>query len=101
MNGICLAAFRQEISPAACDAALAALSEDVAEGRFFVVELPWRKVLGMASELSAHHTPQLGTRALDVIHAGAALALSSRSFVTYDERQAALAKAVGLRVVRP
>lgn len=101
VNGICLAVFRREIEASTADAALADLSNDLGEGRFFLAELPWRKTFGTAAELSAAHTLRLGTRTLDVLHVAAALVLASRAFVTYDDRQAALAKAVGLRVTRP
>ncbi len=45
----------------------------------------------------------LGIRALDAIHVASALAAGSEldSFVTYDERQAAAARGVGLPVVIP
>lgn len=43
----------------------------------------------------------LGTRTLDVLHVASAVALGAQRFVTYDIRQAALAKAVGLRVLAP
>jgi predicted nucleic acid-binding protein len=51
--------------------------------------------------LSREHTITLGTRALDVLHVASALELGVRSFVTYDTRQAALAKAVGLKTLAP
>jgi len=59
------------------------------------------KVQQKATELSRQHTPILGTRTLDVLHVASAQILGMRSFATYDERQSALAKAVGFRVVRP
>lgn len=63
--------------------------------------LLWRKTLHRATELSWEHTPKLGTRMLDVLHVASALVLRCRSFVTYDDRQAALAETVGLRLVQP
>jgi predicted nucleic acid-binding protein len=101
VNSICLAAFRREITTAACEGALGDLAADLDEGRLVLVDLPWRKAFGDAAELSAAHTPRLGTRTLDVLHVASAKLLGSRAFVTYDDRQALLAKAVGLRVARP
>ena len=46
-------------------------------------------------------TPTLGTSSLDVLHVASAQVLGCRRFVSYDERQLALAKAAGLRVLRP
>ncbi len=69
--------------------------------RLALADVPWRRALDRAAELSRAYTPRLGTRTLDVLHVASALELGSRAFVTYDERQAALAKAVKLRVVRP
>lgn len=50
---------------------------------------------------SAQDTAKLGTRTLDVLHVATALALGAQRFVTYDTRQAALVKAVKLRVLAP
>ena len=71
------------------------------EGRLALADVPWRRALDRAAELSRAHTPRLGTRTLDVLHVASAIELGSRAFVTYDDRQAALAKAVKLRVVCP
>ncbi len=101
VNSICLAVFRADINRAEGEAALADLEADLEEGRLWLADVPWRHALDRAGDLSRLHTPVLGTRTLDVLHVASALVLESRSFVTYDERQAALAKAVGLRVVRP
>ena len=101
VNSICLAVFRADINRAEGEAALADLDADLAEGRLWLADVPWRHALDRASDLSRLHTPVLGTRTLDVLHVASALVLESRGFVTYDERQAALAKAVGLRVASP
>ncbi|MBN1606123.1 MAG: type II toxin-antitoxin system VapC family toxin [Polyangiaceae bacterium] len=101
VNGICLAVFRGDIDPDAGHAALADLEADLAEGRLCLADIPWRQVLDRARELSLRHTPTLGTRTLDVLHVASALVVGCRKFVTYDRRQAELAKAVGLRVTAP
>ncbi|MBN1919417.1 MAG: type II toxin-antitoxin system VapC family toxin [Verrucomicrobia bacterium] len=100
-NGICLAIFRGDIDQDAGDAALADVEADLAEGRLAVTDLPWRQALDRARDLSLAHTPTLGNSTLDVLHVASALVLGCRRFVTYDHRQAALAKAVGLRVLSP
>ena len=51
-----------------------------------------------AIKLARTHVPQLGTRTLDVLHVACALELKAEGFWTFDERQAKLAKAAGLKV---
>jgi predicted nucleic acid-binding protein len=52
-----------------------------------------------ARELSRRHAPTLGSRALDVIHVASALVLGAEDFYTFDQDQAKLARAAGLRVM--
>lgn len=101
VNSICLAIFRDDLTPNVGEAALADVDDDLAEGRLFLADVPWRRALDRAAELSRTHTPALGTRTLDVLHVASAVVLRCQRFVTYDDRQAALAKAVGLRVSSP
>lgn len=101
VNAIALAAFRKDISRIAAEAARTSLDQDVAEGHLELVDLLWRRTLDRAVVLSRTWTPALGTRSLDVIHVAAALILEMSAFVTYDRRQASLARAVRLRVLAP
>ncbi len=101
VNSIELAVFRRDITAAIAEGALADMASDLREGRLALVDVPWRRTFERAAELSRAYTPSLGTRTLDVLHVASALELGSRVFVTYDERQAALAKLVSLRVARP
>jgi predicted nucleic acid-binding protein len=48
--------------------------------------------------LAMMHVPVTGTRTLDTLHVAAALELHATEFWTFDDRQAKLAKAVGLNV---
>lgn len=99
VNGLALAAHRQFISAAALAAALAALDDDFETGRYRQTDLLWRSTLKRAGELSRRYTPVFGTRSLDVLHVASALELGLRRFVSFDERQQQLARAVGLKVV--
>ena len=101
VNSISLAVFRRDISAEVADAAVVDLDNDIADGHLHLADLLWRRALEGATRLSREHTQTLGTRTLDVLHVSSALVLRCREFVTYDDRQAALAKAVKLRVVRP
>jgi predicted nucleic acid-binding protein len=101
VNGISLAAHRKFISATALAAALAALDDDFETGRYRQTDLLWRSALKRAGELSRRHTPALGTRSLDVLHVASALELGLRRFLSFDERQQKLARAVGLKTVAP
>ncbi len=79
--------------------------------------LPLELLLGRASEVleflgllpldrtllvAAGALPEPALRALDAVHVAAAIALSPLdAFVSYDERQGAVARLAGLRMVRP
>lgn len=52
----------------------------------------------VAVDLARAHTAKLGTRTLDTLHVAAALELGAEHFWTFDDRQAKLAKAVGLKL---
>lgn len=101
INGIGLAKHRGLITEATSDAALAALDDDFAQGRYAQADLLWRATLKRAGELSREYTLTLGCRSLDVLHVGSALELGLRYFVTFDLRQQQLARAVGLKLIAP
>ena len=50
-----------------------------------------------AIELGQKYVSRLGTRTLDTLHVASALELGAERFWTFDERQAKLARAVGLK----
>jgi predicted nucleic acid-binding protein len=101
VNSFQLAVYRHLIDAHDARAAIADLEDDVRAGRITLVDVLWRRTLDLVAELSIQHTPALGTRTLDVLHVATAVTLEMRRFVTYDDRQAALARAAGLRVVAP
>ncbi len=99
VNCIALAVFRGDIDRAAAAAALSDLEEDLAAGRLHLADVPWRQTFERATALSMAHTAKLGTRTLDVLHVASAITSRCRWFVTYDARQAPLARAAGLRLI--
>ena len=101
INGIGLALHRGIITEATSEAALAALDDDFAQGRYVPADVLWRATLKRAAELSREHTPSLGCRSLDILHVASALELEQKKFVTFDHRQQQLAKATGLKVIVP
>ena len=101
IKSIHLAVHRKAIDRDTAHAATSDIDADIRDGRLVVVDALWRRTLDLAAELSERHSARLGTRTLDVLHVATALALTMKRFVTYDVRQAALAKAVRLRVLAP
>jgi predicted nucleic acid-binding protein len=97
-NAIRLKAFRSEITSTEMTQSIAAFEQDIATGRW---QRPAYSVIAIeqkADELSAAHSAILGCRTLDIIHVAAALTIGAKAFVTFDVRQGALAKRVGLTV---
>ena len=75
------------------------INSDVNAGHLHMADLLWQKALERAIYLRRQHTPKLGTRTFDVLHVANAIVLGCTNFVTYKDRQAALAKATKLRSV--
>ncbi len=101
VNAVASAVFRRDLPETAFDALIVEIATDLVEGRLQLIDLPWRVVFDRAAELGRRHTPALGTRSLDVLHVASALEMAVRYFVTCDLRQARLAAACGLKVIRP
>lgn len=51
-----------------------------------------------SAELGLKEGPKLGVRSLDTLHVACALELKADRFWTFDERQAKLARAKGMRI---
>jgi hypothetical protein len=97
-NAIRLRVFRAEITPAQRDASLNTLLGDLAAGVLIAASPPLTDVMIEAERLSALHSETLGTRSLDILHVAAALVLGVVQVLTFDTRQAALARVAGLKV---
>ena len=74
------------------------MEADVAAGLWELPIYDLADVYSQAESVSRRHTATLGVRSLDILHVASALVLGASAFVTHDDRQARLAKAVGLRV---
>ena len=99
-NAIRLKAFRGEITSAEMNQSIAAFEQDIASGRWHRATYATAAIEQKTEDLSANHCAVLGCRTLDIIHVAAALVIGVKEFVTFDMRQGALAKQVGL-TVRP
>jgi predicted nucleic acid-binding protein len=52
----------------------------------------------VCADLARRYGPKLGVRTMDSLHIACALELKAERFWTFDERQAKLAKATGLKI---
>jgi predicted nucleic acid-binding protein len=80
------------------DAALSRLAGFLKRGAFQEVAVDMDSAMDRARRLSSSHTDRLGARAIDLLHVACALLLEADVFLTFDHRQADLAKAEGFRV---
>jgi predicted nucleic acid-binding protein len=77
---------------------LADFRDDLSGGRLRVVSADWANVISTADQLSGQHTTKEGCRGFDLLHIATALELGAGEFLSFDARQASLAKAAGLKV---
>jgi predicted nucleic acid-binding protein len=97
-NAIRLSVFRREIIAEQRKAAFREIDADLAEGILAHTAIPWTDTFREAESLAALHTETLGLRSFDLLHVGLAITLGATEFLTFDTRQATLAKAAGLKI---
>jgi predicted nucleic acid-binding protein len=98
-NAFELLVGRGAITRDECRAILEQLQEDIDAQRLKIVSPDFDEVFGQAGELSRLYTARFLARSLDLLHVAAAHVTSCKRFVSGDDRQLAVAKASGLRVV--
>jgi predicted nucleic acid-binding protein len=97
-NAVRLRLFRREMELHEISAALNDQRADLEAGVYLAVTPVWSEVTRESERLSGIFTKTLGTRSLDVLHVSHAVVLGVKEFLTFDIRQATLAKAAGLKV---
>lgn len=75
------------------------LEDDLEGSRLARTQIDLFRVFERAQELSQIHAAKFLSRSLDLLHVAGALDLGCRRFVSGDDRQLGLAKAVGLEPV--
>jgi predicted nucleic acid-binding protein len=75
------------------------LQDDLDKQRLIPVSVDLDQVFAHAGELSELYAAKHLARSLDLLHVAAAHAASCTRFVSADDRQLAVAKATGLRIV--
>ena len=81
------------------DGMIADWESDVATGVNRLVAFDMDAVLRLSRVLSGQVTARGGHRTLDIFHVATSVHLGARKFITFDERQRALARHAGLEVV--
>jgi predicted nucleic acid-binding protein len=89
--------FRKRISNTEAQRIYRDLESDLAASSWVEVGMP-EGVFDLCADLARRHGARFGVRTLDSLHVAAAVSLKAEQLWTFDERQAKLAKAVGLRV---
>ncbi len=98
-NALRLKLFRQEVSSLELDESLRLLDGDINAGRLERCRFNEGAVYRRAETLSRHYTATVGARTLDILHVAVALEIGSTRFVSFDQRQRAIAKKAGLKVL--
>lgn len=97
-NALRLAVFRKEIDAERRKAAFLDIESDLQDGILAHAPVAWTNAFREADQLGNDHTETMGMRSVDLLHVGIAQALGMKEFLTFDTRQAELAKAVGFKV---
>lgn len=97
-NALRLAVFRKEIDVARRQEAFEDIESDLDEAILAHIPIAWTNAFREAEQLGKDHVEKLGVRGVDLLHVGISQTLGARRFLTFDSRQAALAKAAGLQV---
>ena len=97
-NAIRLTVFWGEIDAVRRQRAFEDIDSDLADGILTHVPIPWTDAFRESEKLGALHAEIKGVRGMDLLHVGLALALDITEFLTFEIRQASLAKAAGFRV---
>lgn len=89
--------FRGTVTADAAHRAHAQFVADQSTNLWREVPLP-ENAFELCANLAHRYAPRIGVRTLDSLHVACALELTAGQFWTFDERQAKLAKAVGLKI---
>lgn len=100
-NALRLAVWQKVTDSVSARTQLKQLDTDLKEEVLLVHEtIDWTDVLRAAEKLGAAHNETMGCRSADLFHVAAARELGCDTFLTFDEKQTAMARVAGL-VVKP
>jgi predicted nucleic acid-binding protein len=89
--------FLRKISQTAADAIFEILRRDLADSLYLETAMP-ENAFNLCAQLGRRYGPKFGMRTLDTLHIACAIELNAERFWTFDERQAKLARAEGLKI---
>lgn len=96
LNAFELRVFRKELTRKEADQIKAAFEADIRTGVFDVIEIEPATFV-RANSLVSQYTAIAGARAADILHVAAAVETGADKFLTFDERQKALAQRAKLK----
>lgn len=88
--------FRKAASRSDADSFIQLFQDDRKQGLWREAAVPDR-AFEICAQLAHQYAARLGVRTLDSLHVACALELKAEHFWTFDQRQAKLARAAGLR----
>jgi predicted nucleic acid-binding protein len=98
-NALRLAVFQGVIDPFQCKTQLNQLETDLKDEMLLIhAAIDWTDVLRCAEKLGKVNTQTIGCRSADLFHVATAKATGHNYFLTFDEKQAALARKASLAV---
>jgi len=97
-HAIALLVFRNQISTQEAQKVYQNFERDRLAGVWEEVDLP-AKTFEICAKLARRHVASLGVRTLDTLHVASALELVAERFWTFDNRQASLVQAEGLKLL--
>ena len=94
-----MAAFQGLIDSHVAKTQLRQVDSDLEEQTLLVHQsVDWTEVLREAERLGAAHNQRLGCRSANLFHVATAHPIGCVQFLTFDQRQGAMARAAGLTV---
>ena len=98
-NALRLKLFRKEALSRPVSKSIRTIDEDVDLQILRRPELNWVDVFRRAEELSKRFSSRSGSRSLALLHVASCLLIPCPDFLTFDDRQATLARKAGLHIV--
>ena len=97
VNALRLKAWWKEITAAQAEGQIELFEERRSQGFYWFPEIERIRLMKTFRVLSAE-TPRMGCRTLDILHVACAVEIAASEFISFDHRQAALARHAGLKV---
>jgi predicted nucleic acid-binding protein len=99
-NALRFKVFWRDITATQAEGQLAHFRSRKERGQYVFPHLDRAALMERFRQLSLH-SMKIGTRTLDVMHVACACEIQADTFISFDERQCALAKLAGLKMLEP